>query len=153
MAAVALYLLPKTGTVLDIPKKATRPYVLLLSQWQKWDIFSPDPLRRVSSYVVERNAGDRKVLAAEINFDSLPWWRRAKELKVLGRIEGDWNMLGDTYLLSLCDDIPFAPGSSLRLIARSSVLPTQSDALSSLAEKRLPVTERILGTAVCPRIR
>lgn len=150
MAAVALYLLPEKG-ILRVPRTLTKPYVLLLSQWQKWDIFSPDPLRRVSTYVLERDAGDRKVLAATIDYDSLPWWHRAKELKVLSRLEGQWSMLGSYYIRSLCEDIPFGPGSALRLIARSSTLPLDSASLSKVANEKFAITERVLGTFTCPR--
>jgi hypothetical protein len=152
MAAVALYLLPrKNAGPLHAVQMLTRPYVLLFSQWQKWDIFSPDPLRRVSTYVVERNAGDRWETAAILDFDHLPWWRRAKELKVAGRVESEWKTLAEPYLKSLCDMIPYADGTDLKLTVRSIVVPSDTPSLASMADLKPAVSERTMAVVYCPR--
>lgn len=155
MAAIAVYLLPVPDgrfehTVL-LARNTTSPYVLLFSQWQKWDIFSPDPQRRASLYRVERNAGDRWETAMRIDYEHLPWWRRAKELKVAGRLEDDWKTLVPHYLLSLCDDIEDGAGSELRLITSTTIIPKYLDQLKRVSKTRATPTETLLGTVRCPR--
>lgn len=51
MVAVASYAIPNE---IENPLSArVRPYMLLTSQWQQWNLFSPDPLRRVVFYRIE----------------------------------------------------------------------------------------------------
>src|SRR5437764_493460 len=89
MTAVAVFLLPQRAWNRAI-KQLTTPYVLLTSQWQQWDIFSPDPLRRVSFYslTTDDNAGAKTLL--QLDYAHLPWNARAKELKILGRLQAEW---------------------------------------------------------------
>ena len=151
MFAVGAYLLPRDNGLYGKLVKISSPYILLLSQWQKWDIFSPDPLRRVSEYRIERNAGDRWELAKRFDFESLSILHRAKELKVLGRLEGDWGKLTPAYILSLCPSIPQSEGTELRLIVDSVLLPSDLSALKRIATTKLEITERIMGSIRCPR--
>jgi hypothetical protein len=157
MAAVGAYLMPSgMFAIVDIVYVTTRPYVLLTSQWQKWDIFSPNPIRRVSTYRIERDAGDRWETARVFSFDSLPLWHRAKELKVLSRLEakdGNWNMLVEPYLRSLCGSIEKSEGMRLRLVADTVVLPAELSALSRVSENTVPPFPTILGSASCPRMQ
>lgn len=157
MAAVGTYLMPSgMFRVVDVIHSSTRGYVLLTSQWQKWDIFSPNPIRRVSTYRVERDAGDRWETALTYSFDTLPWWHRAKELKVLGRMadkKSGWNRLVPSYLRSLCGDIEKSAGTELRLVADTVILPAELAALTRISETNTPPTPAILGTATCPRLQ
>lgn len=153
MTAVAAYLLPNNMyTEIDATKNVTRSYVLLTSQWQKWDIFSPNPLRRVSEYVIERDAGDRWETVREMTFDTLPWWERAKELKVLGRLEEErWNVLAGPYLRTYCPSFPSAAGTKLRLTARTIVLPFRLHELENMSSTYIPPSSAVLATVTCPR--
>lgn len=153
MAAISTYMLPEGITVTtDVIKHSTIGYVRLFSQWQKWDIFSPNPLRRVSNYRIERDAGDRWETAIELSFDALPWWKRAKELKVLGRLEEDrWIVLAEPYLRNYCDNAAVKSSSRIRLIAETRVLPFRLYELEKYANDRTPPTSKTLATFSCLR--
>ncbi len=152
MFAVAAYLLPanKEGLMKTL-NKFSAPYVLSLSQWQKWDIFSPNPLRRNSLYRVERNAGDRWETAMIMDFSHLPWRERAKELKVLGRLQENWKGLLPSYLLSLCPKIPQANGRQVRLLVQTTILPSKLPELQQTTKTIHAPTEKLLVSVRCPQ--
>ncbi len=152
MFAVAAYLLPSND---DSPFNAVRrfsvPYVLGLSQWQQWNIFSPNPLQRLSVYRVERRIGDRWETAMIMDFHRLPWYARAKELKVLGRLQDDWKALLPYYLSSLCSRIPGGSGTEVRLYVQTTVLPSDLRALQRTAQTVNVPDERLLVSVHCPQ--
>ncbi len=152
MFAIAAYLLPTNMEgMLGNMRQLSAPYVLNLSQWQKWDIFSPNPLRRNSVYRIERNAGDRWETAMTIDFDHVPWHERAKELKVLGRLQDSWKVLLPDYLASLCPRIPGGPGTDVRLLVATTILPSNLEALKNTAENPTIPQETLLASVRCPR--
>jgi hypothetical protein len=153
MAAVACYLIPKGISMpVDTIKYWTFGYVRTLSQWQKWDIFSPNPLRRVSEYRIERDAGDRWETAMLLTFDSLPAWKRAKDLKVLGRLEEDhWLVLAEPYLRWHCKNTVLRSSARIRLVVMNRTLPFRLHELSRYSDDRTPPTSRVLATVSCPR--
>ncbi len=153
MFAVAAYLLPANNDgFMKTLNKFSAPYVLSLSQWQKWDIFSPNPLRRNSVYRIERNAGDRWETAMIMDFSHLGWRERAKELKVLGRLQEDWKALLPSYLVSLCPEIPQASGRDVRLFVQTTVLPSELVALQRTSKNIHPPTEKLLTSVRCPQL-
>jgi hypothetical protein len=110
-----------------------RGYVLLTSQWQQWNLFSPDPLRRVSRYAVERsdcrleaslpnNCSWTPVLTVD---ESIAWWRRASILKMFRRMED--TEVNDPLVLRMlaivCRDAALPPGASVRIRRQYFVLP------------------------------
>lgn len=145
MFAVTIYLLPANAAPLKVRQYAAR-YVLTLSQWQKWDIFSPDPLTRVSDYRLERQTANGWETVRYMDFRSLPITTRAKELKVLGRLEDDWRGLTEPYLRAQCE---LYPSATLRLSATNIFLPRDLEALKRLSTTKLQTTEKILGTFSC----
>lgn len=150
MSAIGLYVLPDNlAEPVPTLRYMTRPYVRLLSQWQQWNIFSPDPLRRISEYRVDRQEFTGWRTIERLDFATLPWTVRAKELKVLERLEGDWNKLVPSYLLSACAEYP---GSVVRLVVINAVLPKELRDLRNIADNSLPNSERVLGTASCKSI-
>lgn len=152
MIGVALYLLPVADTgLLHDARQITAPYVLSFSQWQKWDIFSPNPLRRNSIYRIERNAGDRWETAMTMDFQHLSWHERAKELKVLGRLQDSWKPLLPDYLMSLCPRIPGGPGTDVRLLVANTVLPSDLKSLRKTVETTHIPQETLLASVRCPR--
>ncbi len=155
MAAVGSYLMPSgMFMIVDVIYGSTRGYVLFTSQWQKWDIFSPNPMRRVSTYKIERDAGDRWETALVLSFDALPWWHRAKELKVLGRLEDKaWQPLAEPYLRTYCKTIERSAGTRLRLVASTIVLPARLADLTRVSKTNVPPASTVLGTVSCPRIQ
>lgn len=151
MSAILLYNIPYGHPPFDRFRKMVEPYILTLSQWQYWDVFSPDPMRRVATFVVERNAGDRWETALVMSYDTLPWWLRVKEMKVLDRIAGNWRGLTVPYLSSLCPLIPHSSDTDVRLIMRYHILPADLQSLRHYAEKPVSDTSELLGSVRCPR--
>ncbi len=109
----------------------TRPYILLTGQWQQWNLFSPDPLRRISQYRVDQSINEtwHTVLAIDA---SLPYPRRAGMTKTLRRIEdrGSNDALTQRFLALVCRDKGIPEGMKVRLQRRYSVLPKPSEPLS-----------------------
>lgn len=148
MAAVGFYLMP-TGWF-TAERDFTMGYVLLLSQWQKWDIFSPDPLRQVNIYRVERQGPNGWEIAMELDRKNLPFFERVKETKVLTRLDGDWKALIPSYLQSLCDRIEDSSGDELFLRSTAWTLPMDQHELTTYSKRTPRTSERILGSGVCP---
>ncbi len=151
MLAVTLYNVPLQylGPLKGL-RNISDPYILSLSQWQYWDIFSPDPMRRVPVFIVERNAGDRWETAMVMTYADLPWWLKVKEMKVLDRIAGAWSGLTLPYLTSLCPEIPYSADKDIRLTIRWHILPSDLPSLTTMSSKRFFQTSQLLGSARCP---
>ena len=149
MVAVFVYLLPPNGVMKNV-RYFSAPYVLALSQWQKWDIFSPNPTRRQHMYRIERNAGDRYETEIFMDFHHLAWYERAKELKVLARLQEGWSKLFPNYLLSLCPRIPGSAGREIRLIVGLSFLPSELAALQRMSTTKVVPEETLLTSVRCP---
>ncbi len=156
MFAVAAYVLPRDTTSPrwnSVNQKIfsfVRPYILFTSQWQKWDIFSPDPLRRASFYTID--VFDNNEWRAQKTLDAwhLAWRTRAKEIKILERLEDSWNHLVPYYLKWECKELPDAGGKPLRLIAKSSVIPKTLDELRTFSSRTPAFSQRVLGIVQCP---
>lgn len=92
MAAIAIYSIP--GESKDRLSRAlserfaprVAPYVLITSQWQQWNLFSPNPLRRVIFYSVERlTSSNEWQPVATINDRTYGILRHAARFKLLGQ--------------------------------------------------------------------
>ncbi len=152
MFAVAAYLLPASDeNALGAVRRISVPYVFALSQWQQWDIFSPNPLRRNSIYRIERYEEGTWETAMIIDFHSLTWHERAKELKILGRLQDDWKILLPNYLTSLCPDIPNAHGKDIRLLVQTIILPSDLSALKQTITTKRDPTDKVLASVQCPQ--
>jgi hypothetical protein len=81
-----------------------RPYVLLTSQWQRWNLFSPDPLRRVTNVSIEQLQNRTWQDVVVLEGGSMPWYRQAKELKLAGRIDSSYqeDEFKEQYLQNVC---------------------------------------------------
>lgn len=131
MAAVAAYSLPNYAPApvwkaREAIVYVTRPYILLTSQWQKWNLFSPDPLRRVIAFHIERKNKDDTWEEIDVIGPDTAWWHKATELKTIRRMEeseGGSNLLAlrERYLQSYCKD--YSPGTDLRLRIKYYVIP------------------------------
>jgi hypothetical protein len=147
MFAVTAFLMPRKMAVVQ---PIIRPYIQMLSQWQSWDIFSPDPLRRASFFRLETETDDMPETVALLDAAHLPWYERAKELKVLGRLYDDWGVLAADYVRSMCLRYPQAAGEVMRLVASSTVIPSDLPHLAVLASWNPPFEERTVATIRCP---
>lgn len=153
MFAVAAYLLPTeytdtVGRTMKIMNRLSAPYVLSLSQWQKWDIFSPDPLRRVTDFRIESRVVDVWRTERVFTYDTLSWHERAKELKVLGRLEYGWERLIPSYLSAACRELGIG-SSEVRLVAEYWILPMNLRSLRKVSSSKFERTTRILGSTYC----
>ena len=94
MFAVALFAVPGpyiNRTIVQTLRHhfndAVRPYMLITSQWQSWPLFAPDPTRRVSRMHVEGfSIGEEWHTIEEMSESAIPWWRYAKEIKIIERL-------------------------------------------------------------------
>lgn len=155
MTAVAAFVFPlEAGTPFSTAivhaKDITKPYTLLLSQWQHWNIFAPDPLQLSSSYRIElMTEGDVWSTVHVIDYDRLQWHERAKEFKILENLEGNWQGLVPHYLQGFCTSYHIPDGNLIRLVAMSHILSTELDALKHSAAFEYPISERELGSVPC----
>lgn len=139
MAAVGVYAIPTDATG-AIPgwlranvQPHVYPYILMTSQWQQWNLFSPDPLRRVMVYAVEADRGGTWEPVVTLGPGAFSTWRHAAELKYLGRLlEGGENQLPlvERFLHVQCREYRLRPGTHLRLVYHWYVIPWLENPLS-----------------------
>lgn len=133
MGAVGIYALPgdaKDGISTWIKQHlggSVSPYILAMSQWQQWNLFSPDPLRRVTEYAIETS--DRGAPWQELIIlrpGSFPWWRHAAQFKMLGSLL-EWDAKRDEiverFLQLQCQEHQLHTGTSIRLVYRYYIVP------------------------------
>lgn len=148
MAAVATYALPRETTFL----KHVRPYMLLTSQWQKWDLFSPDPLRRIEFYSIDTVTDGEPTRFAIINDDAYGPLRHAARFKLLGRIfsenpDHDVTALEQHAALILCQELKIATNQHIYVLRDTAIIPRTPPADWSTWS---PTFERtLLVSAVC----
>ena len=109
---------------LDSKRTHVRPYVLATSQWQRWNLFSPDPLRRVIEMDFELYQDDEWQLFKILNHDHVSFWQRAPELKTMRRMEEEkMNPLKERYVQDVCRTMKIPPGTRIKLSKRWFVIP------------------------------
>jgi hypothetical protein len=125
--AVGLYAIPMNArppAAVQLRTYAIKPflpYMLITSQWQQWNLFSPDPLRRVSRYRVERKLPDGKWQVLRwITPDTYEWWRHVNHYKMfIGMLEGDQDTFNPAvyrhFLLMHCAPNALPPKTEIRL--------------------------------------
>jgi hypothetical protein len=103
------------------------PYMQTTSQWQLWNLFAPDPLRRVTHYYVEYQENDQWKNIASIKRGSFSFWRHAIQFKMLGNIfrrsEGFKSPLHARFLHLVCKDHQLVIGTPIRIQFDDYILP------------------------------
>lgn len=126
MAAVALYAIPARTLRIDLRLRAIiEPYIFTVSQWQGWDLFSPNPLENQSFRIEERAEGYWKTSIA-LSHANLGWWRSVQELKIVTRLAGMGDRADpilDEYIAAFCPALNLEPGRYIRLILSRSAHP------------------------------
>ncbi|OGJ58909.1 hypothetical protein A2635_01790 [Candidatus Peribacteria bacterium RIFCSPHIGHO2_01_FULL_51_9] len=158
MAAIFVYSIPNETKMKQMLRSAeffSRPYILLTSQWQLWNLFSPDPLRRVSEYQIEIFEQNRWNSLTTLRPGSFPWWKHAAQFKLIDRIlESEQNLipLQERYLSHLCRTYNIPPQTLIRFTYTYYVIPNTRDILDTAWWKSWsPSWESIGGiTIVCP---
>lgn len=144
MTAVAVYAIPGESQssikkfLNEYVNPTVVPYLLITSQWQQWNLFSPDPLRRVMTYEIEIGNGepDGWILTDNIEPGAFPWWRHAAQFKMLGTLldgntESDTqHSLAERYLQLRCQMYGLPDESPIRLTYRYYIIPVQEDSMS-----------------------
>lgn len=142
MAAVAIYALPGMSNEEFVHRLQERfgpvinPYLLLTSQWQQWNLFSPDPLRRVTSYAIDVQKEGEWHEIEYITAGSLPWWRHAAQFKMLGSLlDGDTqnqtqHNMAERYLQLRCDMYNILDGTPIRLMYKYYIIPAENESMS-----------------------
>lgn len=133
MTAIFLYSLYNVEEVpvlewLYSKRPTVRPYVLATSQWQRWNIFSPDPLRRVIEMHIDQKIDGSWSTVNILNEHSVSWWQRAPELKITRRMEEEkMQPLQERYVHDFCRTQKIAEGTPMRLRKRWHVIPRNDE--------------------------
>lgn len=130
MTAVAAYSVSESWGVAPLTaiRKVAYPfvrgYMFMTSQWQQWNLFSPDPLRRVSRYRVQWWKNGE--LQEEPWLDEgLSYHRKAHLTKTLRRLEeqGHNTPMLLRFLAIGCRERQLPPGTMIRLERAYYILP------------------------------
>lgn len=132
MCAIAIYCLPAeahdriTEYLRVQGQPIVSPYLFWTSQWQQWNLFSPDPLRRVTDYVIQtKENGDWHDLMT-LNADTLSWASRTREMKMLFNLEAGGASTApvrEAYLQIACEQYGIPVGTPLRFVFQTYVIP------------------------------
>jgi hypothetical protein len=133
MFAVAVYSVPRDSkdvfglwAQIDLIPLVS-PYMFVTSQWQLWNIFSPDPLRRVTSYRIEIRENERWRELITIEPDAYSIFRHSTRLKlmlnILDEFKNDRAPYAGRFMHLLCADYKLEQGTPIRLIYHWYVLP------------------------------
>src|SRR3990167_9356753 len=80
-------------------------YLNATGQWQKWNLFAPDPSRRSLTYDIDFFQGEKRIASVPLAPKSIPWMRRTNLLKIMRNLWNDGEMytaLRREFLRSLC---------------------------------------------------
>lgn len=131
MAAIGIYALPTAANdplsawVREHGRDVVTPYVQLTSQWQQWNLFSPDPLRRITRYRVTTDDTDMLIDDATYN-----GFRHAVRFKLYDQALRDAPALQPLHIAAarmLCTELKIAVGTPMAIWSETAVLPTARD--------------------------
>ncbi len=159
MFAVAVYAIPSdaqdrfakfTQSTL-LPKVTT--YILFTSQWQQWNLFAPDPIRRITYYRFSQATPGGWQDVTTLQHGSFPWWGHANNFKLLlGIMEGSSPELADRFAHLLCAEYGVQPGSLVRMTYLIAVVPWTAtpQSYASWQSWNYPFSEEGGFDTVCP---
>lgn len=133
MFAIGVYSIPRSANdplstwMLATFVRPVAPYLFWTSQWQQWNMFSPDPLRRVTFYTIDIQKNGRWETIERIAPDSLSLWRRATMMKMMGNLfDQDTNgrePFGGKLLELMCTKYEVPPNTPIRMQYEWYVIP------------------------------
>lgn len=161
--AVGLYAIP-TDTKDEAARfarftlvKPFAPYIRITSQWQQWNLFSPDPLRRVPRYVVEVLERGQWKQVRMLDPTEQPWWSRSTHVKAfLGLLETDSGTyhyaLNEQFVRSQCSLLNLKRRTPVRITTLTYVIPKPATLFAALKPMSWPPTLSATSTPtlLCP---
>ena len=100
------------------------PYLLFTNQWQNWDLFSPDPMRRTSRYHIAARLGSTWTTLRILEPSTARLWRRSDEFSFPLQMEENESIeLFERYLRALCAPLGLREGTSVALVVEYTILP------------------------------
>ena len=163
MSAVAILALPWQATdrashwVFDHVGPIFSPYIYWLSQWQQWNLFSPNPLRRVTTYVIEAKQQNVWHVVSAIDGHTYPRSRNSTHVKMFSEmLQSDEGMMHDEivqhFLASFCAPHNLPAGTPIRLTYQWYVIPVPEVAnLGQWAKTWKPIPQTSPGMNItCP---
>lgn len=129
MAAIFIYSLYNVQDYpvlawLDSKRSHIRPYALTTSQWQRWNLFSPDPLRRVIEMDFHIYVEGEWLLVKTLSENHVGFWQRAPELKTMRRMEDkQLRPLRKRYADVFCIEERIPEETPIRITKRWHVIP------------------------------
>lgn len=124
---------PLVQKVRDMTSYYVDPYLRLTSQWQSWNLFAPNPLRRVVNFSIIRTDGPTPLLVEDISPESLEWYRASVELKTVRRLEKkskDQIALREAYLQDACRRYQLDTSATLQLMISRHIVPHHTETKS-----------------------
>ena len=159
MTAVAAYSVSTNWRIalLTYMREKTLPYVrgytLMTSQWQQWNLFSPDPIRRVSRYRIGWEMNGKQVEGHWID-EGLSYHHSANIMKTLRRLEehphNDPLLL--RFLALTCRNMVLPAGTPIHLERHYYVLPQPEEPLSRAEWKSFAPqwAQDVMAESMCP---
>lgn len=139
--SVAFYSIPRDAkdvfsvwTRIDVLPVIT-PYMYVTSQWQLWNIFAPDPLRRVTAYRidVQREGTWQHLITIEPNAYGI--LRHATRMKLMNNMLDEFSdnraAMAGRYLALLCAEKGVPSDTPIRLTYEYYVLPLLTEAMNT----------------------
>lgn len=129
MFALGIYSLTSTEGYpalewLNTKRSFVRPYVLMTSQWQHWNLFSPNPLRRVTEMDFKKYENGKWETVLILNEKNVSFFRRAPELKLMRRMDADYmKPLRERYVHDICRVQEIPAGTRMLIQKRWHVIP------------------------------
>lgn len=100
-----------------------RPYINWTTQWQMWDLFSPNPSNWITEARMEALVGSSWILVRHVAPETVSIWRQADEFKIQQRMEqedGQPQRARALQLLCVEENIP--EGTPVRMMLTSRYL-------------------------------
>lgn len=133
MAAVGFYSIPSDSRdrfsiwLRDTINPHVAPYLLMTSQWQQWNLFSPNPLRRVTFYSIDTYQTDRWSEIAYIDNEMYNRFRHAARFKMYGQLFAEENdallPIRENATWQLCEELNVPAGTPIRVWRDVTVIP------------------------------
>ncbi len=131
MSAVLVYAIPRettdpiSGFTREKVLPIVSPYILATSQWQLWNMFSPDPLRRITEYRIDVKQDDTWNTITTFGPGSFPWWQHSNYIKLFNNVfDGTDETLKKRVLaLTVCDRFHLPLDAIIRLSYTYAIIP------------------------------